>query len=84
MEKLQQRCVEQSDASAKQAHDRNILSGENTELRKTNDLLSEKVVCLQRSLEGEIQKNADMAKQVYTFVLLITWYFRNSESFSVT
>ena len=64
VEELRQRCAEQTDINTHQAHEHIILSGENSELRKTNDLLNEKLESLQKSLDGEIQKNADMAKQV--------------------
>lgn len=64
VEELRERCAEQTDINTHQAHEHNILSGENSELRRTNDLLNERVESLQKSLDGEIQKNADMAKQI--------------------
>lgn len=67
VEELRERCAEQTDINTHQAHEHNILSGENSELRRTNDLLNERVESLQKSLDGEIQKNADMAKQVNNF-----------------
>lgn len=61
---LRECCTEQADTSARQGHENNILSGENVELRKTNDTLQDKVESLKKSLDCEIVKNAEMAKKI--------------------